>query len=298
MTGPLLVFGARGQVGSELMALAASRGIDVRGVAHAEVDITDHATVEAFVRAEKPRLVVNVAAYTAVDRAESEEARAFAVNAQGAENVAHAAHFAGCPVVHLSTDYVFDGTKRGPYVETDAIAPLGVYGCSKAEGEARVRVENPRHVILRTAWVYGRYGHNFLKTMLRLAAERDELRIVADQRGCPTATTDIAEAVLAIDQAVTRGETRYGTYHFAGAGVTSWHEFATAIVAAQAETTGHRPAVRAITTADYPTPARRPTNSELDSTLFAAIFGLCAQHWRARTEETVAALLEDMRAGA
>jgi dTDP-4-dehydrorhamnose reductase len=291
MTAPILVFGARGQVASELLELAANRGIDAKGLAHADADISDLAAVEAAVRAVTPRLVVNAAAYTAVDRAESEEARAFAVNSLGAENVARAAESAGCPVVHLSTDYVFDGTKIGPYVETDGIAPLGVYGRSKAEGEAKVRAANARHVVLRTAWVYGRFGGNFLKTMLRLARERDELRIVADQHGCPTSTRDIAEAILAIDRALAEGNRSFGTYHFAGTGATTWHEFATTIVEVQAAATGRRPIVTAITTAEYPTPARRPANSELDSSLFASDFGIRAEGWRRRTEETVAALL-------
>ncbi len=295
MSGPILVFGAKGQVGSELCALAACRGVEAKGLAHENVDITDLAAVEAAVRAARPRLVVNAAAYTAVDRAESEEAQAFAVNAHGAEAIARAAERAGCPVIHLSTDYVFDGTKPGAYVETDATAPLGAYGRSKAEGEERVRAENPHHIVLRTAWVYSRYGGNFLKTMLRLARERDELKVVADQRGCPTSTIDIAEAILAIDHVVTKGAACYGTYHFAGTGATTWHGFASAIVAAQAEATGRRPEVRAITTADYPTPARRPANSELDSGLFAEVFGVRAHDWRARTTETVAALLEEMR---
>jgi dTDP-4-dehydrorhamnose reductase len=291
MTGPILVLGAQGQVGCELVSLAKSRGIDVMGVAHADADITDLTAVETVVRWASPRLVVNAAAYTAVDRAESEEAKAFAVNAIGAETVARAADRAGLAVVHLSTDYVFDGTKDGPYIETDPTAPLGIYGRSKAEGEARVRAANPRHIVLRTAWVYGRFGSNFLKTMLRLANERDEIRVVADQRGCPTSSRDIAEAILAIDRAMINGETRFGTYHFAGTDATTWHELATAIIAAQADVTGRRPAVRAITTAEYPTPARRPQNSELDSRLFADVFGVHARDWHKGTEETVAALL-------
>lgn len=298
MTAPILVLGAHGQVAAELMELAARRDAKAIGLGHADADITDRAAVEAAVHTARPRLVVNAAAYTAVDRAETEEARAFAINAEGAENVARAAARTDCPVIHLSTDYVFDGTKPGAYVETDPIAPLGAYGRSKAEGEARVRAENPRHIVLRTAWVYGRFGGNFLKTMLRLARERDELRVVADQRGCPTATIDIAEAILAIDRVIASGGTRFGTYHFAGTGVTTWHKFAEAIVAAQVQATGRRPKVEAITTAEYPTPARRPANSELDSSRFAEHFGLRAQEWHTRTEETVAALLEEARARA
>jgi dTDP-4-dehydrorhamnose reductase len=291
MTAPILVFGANGQVASELLELARSRGIDAKGLERAVADITDRTAIEAAVRDVAPRLVVNAAAYTAVDRAESEEALAFAVNSLGAQNVALAAAAVGCPVVHLSTDYVFDGTKIGAYVETDAIAPLGAYGRSKAEGEAKVRAANPQHVVLRTAWVYGKFGNNFLKTISRLARERDELRIVADQHGCPTSTRDIAEAILAIDHALAQGETGFGTYHFGGTGATNWHEFATAIVDAQAATTGRRPIVTAISTAEYPTPARRPANSELDSRLFGGVFGFRAEDWRKRTAEVVKSLL-------
>lgn len=297
-TGKILVLGAGGQLGTEVLGLAPAHGIEAMGFARAEVDITDYAAVEAVIRRTEPRSVLNAAAYTAVDRSESEPDRAFSANVTGAENVARAAAAYELPIVHISTDYVFDGTKTGAYVETDPIAPLGTYGRTKAEGEARVRAANPRHVILRTAWVYGQYGNNFLKTMLRLARERDELRVVADQRGCPTATADIAEAVFAIDRACAAGSVPFGTYHFAGTGVTTWYGFACAIVAAQAARTGRTPKVTAITTEEYPTPARRPTNSELDSCRFAACFGTRAKEWQARAEETVGALLNEARAGA
>ena len=193
------------------------------------------------------------------------------------------------PLVHVSTDYVFDGTKAGPYRECDPIAPLGVYGRTKARGEAAVREAAPKHVILRTAWVYGVYGQNFLKTMLRLARTQDRLRVVADQIGCPTATRDIADAVFAVADAAAPS---WGTYHVAGSGSTSWHGFAETIVAAAAPILGRQPPVEAIATADYPTPARRPANSQLDSSLFAATFGLRAAPWAQRTREVVATLLE------
>jgi len=213
----------------------------------------------------------------------------------GAELVARAAAAQRLPVIHISTDYVFDGTKIGAYVETDPIAPLGAYGRTKAEGEARVREKNPRHFILRTAWVYGRFGANFLKTILCLSREREELRIVADQYGCPTATQDLAEAIFAIDRAWTEGGSATGTYHFAGTGVTTWHDFASVIVEAQAQVTGQRLKVTPISTADYPTRARRPANSALNSNLFGAVFGYCAQAWQTRAQETVKMLLKDSR---
>ncbi len=296
MNGPILVFGAAGQLGREVMALAKARTVEAAGCNRASADITDFASVTAAILAVKPRLVLNAAAYTAVDKAESEPKAAYAANAAGAETIARAAALQQVPVIQISTDYVFDGTKIGAYVETDPVAPLGIYGKTKAAGEVMVRQANPRHFILRTAWVYGRYGSNFLKTILRLSAEREELRIVADQRGCPTATQDIAEAVLAIDRAVAQAIAAPGTYHFAGNGVTTWHGFARAIVDAQAQATGLRPKVSPIATADYPTPAQRPANSELDSSLFASVFGYRARDWQTRARETVEMLLKETRA--
>ena len=289
MSAPILVFGAGGQVGQELVALAAARGVPALGVTRAEADITDAAAVAVLIERDAPRLIVNAAAYTAVDKAESEPARAEAGNVTGPRILAETSARAGVPILHISTDYVFDGSKAGAYTEDDPIAPLGVYGRTKAAGEAAVRAANPRHVILRTAWVYGRYGNNFLKTMLRLAGERDRLRVVADQHGCPTATADIAAAILAVDAALLRdpASAMFGTFHFAGTGVTTWHGFAEEIVAAQAPLTGKHPPVDAIATADYPTPARRPANSELASDRFAATFGYRALDWRTRTRETV-----------
>ena len=291
MSGPLLVFGAGGQVGQELMALAEARSVEAIGLTRADVDLRDGDAIIGAIARHNPRLVVNAAAYTAVDKAESEPDLAVSVNARAPGLIAAAAATHGAPVLHLSTDYVFDGSKPGPYGEDDPIAPLGVYGRTKADGEAAVREANPRHVILRTAWVYGRHGANFLKTMMRLAAERDRLRVVADQHGCPTATIDIAEAILAVGAALPLDPPRAGTFHFAGTGVTNWHAFAEAIVAAQAEVTGKSPTIDAITTADYPTPAKRPANSELRSAKFAETFNYRAAPWRERTREVVASLV-------
>jgi len=291
MKGPILLFGAKGQLGSELTCLAAERGEDIVGLSRAEADIADAAAVEAAIARARPRLIVNAAAYTAVDKAESDIEAAARGNVAGPATLAAAANAASVPLVHISTDYVFDGSKSGAYVEDDPIAPLGVYGRTKAEGETAVRTAAPRHVVIRTAWVYGPHGANFLKTILRLAAERDELRVVADQRGCPTSTRDLAAAVLAVDHAVAGGAGPWGTYHFAGKGATTWHGFACAIVEAQAPLTGKRPPVRAISTSDYPTPARRPANSELDSSRFAKAFGYAAAPWRERASEVVGVLL-------
>jgi dTDP-4-dehydrorhamnose reductase len=277
----ILIFGAGGQLGRELQRGAAAKAVAYRALSHAEVDIADKEAVSRALDQTRPALVVNAAAYTKVDLAEQQCEAARLGNEIGPGVVAAACAARQTPLIHISTDYVFDGAKAGAYVESDAIAPLGVYGRTKAAGEAAVRAAARRHVILRTSWVYGEFGNNFLKTMLRLAKERDELRVVADQRGCPTSTRDIAEAILRIAPRFAAGDDAqlYGLYHFAGAGATSWHGFATRIIDAQAQVTGRRPKVVAIATADYPTPARRPANSVLDCGLFQRTFGFGARAW-------------------
>lgn len=288
---PILVFGGDGQLGRELSARAVRIGIALVGVRRTEVDIADAGAIASVIARISPSLVVNAAAYTKVDRAEIEVEEAFRANAKGPGIIAAACSATGVPLVHISTDYVFDGTKQTAYSENDGISPLGIYGQSKAAGESAVRGALKQHIILRTSWVYGRYGTNFLKTMVRLAAERDELRVVADQRGCPTGTQDIADAILKIAPQLAAWEPLWGTYHFAGSGATTWHGFAVEIVDAQAKFTNRRPKVTAITTAGYPTPAKRPINSELDSSFFAATFGFRAADWRERTREVVSTLL-------
>ena len=298
MIGPILVFGAEGQTGRELIALASRRKIAAVGLSRAEADITDADAVRAAIERHRPALVVNAAGYTAVDRAESEPELARTANVEGAAIVAASSARAGLPLVQLSTDYVFDGEKSGAYVENDPIAPLCVYGRSKAEGEAAVREAQPHHVILRTSWVYGVHGKNFLKTVLRQANERDELTMVADQFGCPTATADIAEAIVLLAPRLAANPEVSGTYHFAGAGRTSWHGFAAEIVARQRPFTGRNPRIVAITTADYPTAARRPKNSTLDCARFQMIFGHSARPWQERVAETVDLLLRTAHASA
>jgi dTDP-4-dehydrorhamnose reductase len=273
----ILVFG-HGQLGQELARAAHERGTPLRALARADADIAERDAVAAAIKREGPKLVVNAAAYTKVDQAEIEIGAAERGNAIGPGVLARACAEAGVPLLHISTDYVFDGTKNGAYVESDPIAPLGVYGRTKAAGEAAVRDALAEHVILRTSWLYGEFGHNFLKTVLRLAREREELRVVSDQFGCPTSTRELASGVFAIASSLSRGDI-WGTYHFAGSGVTTWHGFAARIVAAQAPITGRKPRVTAIASAAYPTSARRPANSELDSGLFARTFGVRARPW-------------------
>ena len=289
--GPILVFGAGGQLGRELVSRADRLDIQLGAIAHAEADIADSEAVMRSIAQLSPSLVVNAAAYTKVDAAESEPEAAFRSNATGPAVLAATCATAGIPLIHISTDYVFDGAKPIAYLEEDAIAPLGVYGRSKAAGEAAIRARLTEHVILRTSWVYGEYGANFLKTIIRLACECDELRIVADQRGCPTATIDIAQAILTIAPRLVRREPVWGTYHFVGTGATTWYGFAVEIVQAQARSTSRCPRVVPITTAECHASARRPINSELNCSRFAATFGFQAEDWHVRTLEVTAALL-------
>src|SRR5580693_9299829 len=244
----ILVFGAGGQIGREVCRAAWPPRYAILPLDRKAVDITKSAAVSAMLDRETPDLAINLAAFTAVDRAESEPEAAWAVNCAGAAHIAAACDESATPLIHLSTDYVFDGRKAEPYREEDAVGPLGVYGRSKEAGERAVRAAAARHVILRTAWVFGAYGANFVKTMLRLAAQRPVLRVVADQRGCPTAATDIAAALIVIAEHIERSEAKWGTYHFAGARAVSWYGFAEAIFNLAASELTACPQIEAITT--------------------------------------------------
>jgi dTDP-4-dehydrorhamnose reductase len=267
----VVVVGGSGQVARALAERAAGdASLDVVVAGRPTLDVTKPETVRAAIHAARPDLVIDAAAYTAVDKAESEPERAFAVNRDGAAAVAAAAAEVGAPVVWLSTDYVFDGAKTEPYGEGDPTNPTSVYGASKLAGEQAVAAANPRHLILRTSWVFAPYGQNFLRTMLRLAAERPSLRVVDDQIGCPTYAPDLADALFAI----ARRPFAPGVAHLAGPDAVSWCGFARKIVAASARRGGPSVPVEAIATADYPTPARRPANSRLDSTKARATLGV------------------------
>ena len=264
-----LLLGGTGQVGTELRALALSDNIEVAAPDRGELDLQDESAIARMIALEPWSAVVNAAAYTDVDRAESEEAVAFAVNAAAPSRLADETGRRGIPLVHISTDYVFDGRKGAPYVEQDSVAPLNAYGRSKLAGERGVCAGNPRHVVLRTSWIYSPYGRNFVKTILRLAGEREHLTVVADQRGCPTAARDIARACLDIAlRCVSEPEhTPYGVYHFAGAGDASWFEFASKIVEMAADRLARSPPVLPIRTIDYPTPEPRPWRRALAETI-------------------------------
>ncbi len=287
----ILLFGAKGQLGRELLAAAARSKIAIAGLSSDEADITDRLAVDNAIARFEPDLIVNAAAYTNVDKAESEPELAWRVNATGPGIIAEQADRAGIPLIHISTDYVFDGSKNSAYSEDDAIAPVSVYGKSKAAGEAAVRAATSRHVILRTAWLYSPYGRNFAKTIMRLAAERPELQIVADQFGSPTAAADLARAIIGIVPRLREPNAPCGTFHLAGEGVTSWFGFAERIVEERAKHVGRRPKVVPITTADYPTAARRPQSSALDCTRFFDTFGIRLRPWQESVGPTVEAIL-------
>ncbi|MBV9152109.1 MAG: dTDP-4-dehydrorhamnose reductase [Alphaproteobacteria bacterium] len=288
----LLILGSRGQVGRELWRLAWPANYRITAFDRAEVDITKREAVAAAIGRERPDIIINAAAYTAVDRAESEAEAAWAGNCAGPANLAAACHAARIPLIHLSTDYVFDGSKPSPYCEDDLVNPLGVYGRSKEAGDRAIRDGLSEHVILRTAWVYSAHGHNFVKTMLRLAGERPVLRVVADQIGSPTSATDIARAIAAIVQRLAAGDRHWGTYHYAGAGAVTWHGFAEAIFEVAVQWRGAPPKVEPITTAEYPTPTRRPANSVLDCSRIARMFAVRPRPWREALAEVVRELYE------
>ncbi len=292
----VLVTGAGGQLGSELMQLPWPETFQVEGKTRAELNIADPAASETAIRDGGYDLVVNAAAYTAVDRAESDSQAAEAANRLGPANLAQSCCRAGAALIHISTDYVFDGTKAAPYNEDDPVAPLGAYGRGKAAGENEVRRALARHVILRTAWVYGAHGGNFVKTVLRLIGERDEVRIVADQHGSPTSARDLGRAIVGIAERIAqdrerRSATPWGTYHCANAGEASWHDLAAEIAVMAAPWTGRAPRVVPIATSDYPTPAKRPANSRFDCGKLERSFGIRLRPWR----EALPEVLEDLR---
>lgn len=295
MTGPtdiptILLTGADGQVGWELRRTLAPLG-RVMALRRADADMADHARLREVVRESRPALVVNAAAYTAVDRAESEHALAFAINATAPGVLAEEAARAGATMVHFSTDYVYDGTSSTPYVEDDAVAPINAYGASKLAGDEAVAAACGAHLILRTSWVYAARGANFMRTMLRLAHERDELRVVADQKGTPTPARLIAEVTAQLLARHAGGASFVlpaglgGTYHVATTGLTSWYDFARAILALDPRRDEQRcRSVTPIATGDFPTAARRPSFSVLDATKLERTFGLRMPEWRAQLE--------------
>ncbi len=289
----ILLFGAAGQLGHELMRQGQALSMDISGVDLPQTDITRMAQVADVFADYQPLLVINAAAYTNVDAAESEPELAMAINRDGPANIARACVANETPLIHISTDYVFDGKKGTPYRETDPVSPIGVYGRSKAEGEAALRSVLSEHIILRTAWLYGSHGHNFVKTILKLAREKEVIRVVSDQYGSPTSAVDLAETILKISNAIQQGAAiDWGTYHYCGRGIISWHEFARAVVD-MGRLQGPLKVARVdpIKTADYPTRVERPPYSALDCTLINKHFGIPPKPWLNSLAVTVHELL-------
>ncbi|WP_373085761.1 dTDP-4-dehydrorhamnose reductase [Sneathiella sp.] len=281
----ILVTGAGGQVGAALQDLGSAAGHDMIGLDRRALDISDKQAVLDALPLHNPDCVINAAAYTAVDKAEDDEEVAFAINAKGPENLAKACKKLDISFLHISTDFVFDGEKTGAYLEEDPVAPLSIYGKSKAEGEGRILKTSGKFIIFRTAWVFGG-TQNFVTTMRRLGETRDELNIVDDQTGGPTSCTDIARSLLIIAERVAKPDfTDWGLYHYCGAPSVTWYGFARAIFAGR-----DGPVLHPIPTKDYPTPARRPKNSVLDCGKIKRVFGIDQPDWRTALAEVLAQL--------
>jgi dTDP-4-dehydrorhamnose reductase len=294
----IVVIAREGQVACSLAEILARRRLRLSVVARPEIDLADANGVRAVISERSPNVVINAAAYTAVDRAEDAPDLAFAINARGAEAAALGAADSGAPVIHFSTDHVYAGCKSEPYVEGDETGPIGVYGASKLEGERLVAAANPRHVILRTAWVCSPFGNNFAKTMLRLAASRPKLTVVDDQHGNPTFALDIARAVTDIIPALSSEGRRkqYGVFHCVYNGTVSWCGFARAIMdSAQRRGAAHVP-VRAIGTSEYPTKAKRPAYSRLSTDKLHAVYGVRMRPWDAALSDCLDVLLGPVKA--
>lgn len=280
----VLITGAKGQVGYCLTEQLKERpNITVLALGSSELDITDEAAVKLIVNDFKPSIIINAAAYTAVDKAETDIENAYAINANGPLYLAEAAYHVGAVILHISTDYVFSGDKNGLYTEKDLPAPQSIYGASKLAGEEAVLSINPQHIILRTAWVFGEVGNNFIKTMIRLGKERDTLSIVGDQYGGPTYAGDIAKTLISMALKIENNEpVKYGIYHYSGLPHVSWYEFADDIFdeAKKQGVLDKTPVLAAIRTEEYPTAAKRPSNSMLSTDKIEKVFGLAASDWQ------------------
>lgn len=289
----ILVIGASGQVAQSLVERAKPlEEVSLVALGRPDTDLGDEASIQSAIEKCEPEIVVNCAAYTQVDKAEAEPDLAFTVNRDGAGRLADGCARHGLPFIHLSTDYVFDGRSDTPYCEDDATNPLGVYGRSKLEGEQAVAAANGKAVILRTAWVHSPYGGNFVKTMLRLGAERDEVRVVADQTGCPTYAPHLADLILAAARHIAvEGQPLEGVFHAAGSGTASWFELSREVFAQVSALGGKVPELTAIGTADYATPAERPRYSVLNCDRISSVLGTQLPHWTKGVAECVRRLM-------
>lgn len=296
--GPILLTGGSGQLATALARLGGA--LPLCHVGRPDFDFDRPDSIEASFHAAAPALVINAAAWTAVDAAEADPEGAARANRDGPAALARLCAASGIPLIHLSTDYVFDGLKGAPYTESDAVAPTGVYGSSKLEGEHAVLAASPRAVVLRTSWVYAASGKNFVRTMLAAAERHRVLRVVADQRGCPTAADDLADAILRMVSVLEGGwRDRFGgVFHAAGSGWTTWHGLAEATFAAAARHGRMPPRVEPIATADWPTPARRPPDSRLDCSRLGHVFGIRLPAWQDGLARTIDRIFRDGGAGA
>lgn len=279
-SGKILLTGAKGQLGNEIVNLAKNLNLKLYPVTHTQLNITNLEKIEHVLATIKPNYIINAAAYTAVDKAEKESELAFSINALGVKNLAKIAQKYDIPLLHISTDYIFDGQKKNPYSEEDEAQPLSTYGQSKLSGENFLRDIWYKHIILRVSWVFGVFGNNFVKTIIRLAGERNELRIITDQKGAPTYAGDIAQALLKIIKCLDKGQTDWGTYHYTGTPALSWYEFAKNIVN---EAKQHQQFILKeiipITTSEYPSIAHRPFNSELACQKITQTFNIKPNNW-------------------
>ena len=283
----VLVTGAHGQVGKEIVALLSSRGVSVIAAGHAECDITSLDSIRRIIKSKNIVRIINAAAYTAVDKAEEESDLAMMINAEGSKHLALAASEAGISLLHISTDYIFDGQTQSPYREDAVSNPLNLYGKSKLVGENYIKDHMSDYIILRTSWVFGRHGNNFVKTMLRLGKERKELRIVDDQYGCPTSAVDIATAVCEISDRLDDGHAKFGIYHYCGTPATTWCGFAKEIFSAASEFDFPSPSVTPIQTSDYTLPASRPMYSVLDCEKIKTDYGILQPDWKVSLKTVV-----------
>jgi len=275
----ILITGANGQVGQELRLHASQFSHQTIATDHQNIDICNKNAIESSIQEHKPDILINAAAYTAVDQAESEPEKAFQINADACLYLAQACKKANIPLLHISTDYVFDGKQEEPYLEADQTTPLNVYGASKAKGEELIRQTWDQHIILRTAWVFSQHGQNFVKSMLRLGHQHPELSIVADQHGGPTAASDIAKALLNITSQLQHNPA-WGTYHYCGSPLTTWHDFATQVFTCTKEYSPLKlQHIHAITTSSYPTPAQRPLHAHMDCSKIKHSFDLAQPNW-------------------
>jgi dTDP-4-dehydrorhamnose reductase len=284
----LLLIGANGQIGREIAELVKKRRINLYACTHQELDITQAEQVKRIIQKVKPHYIINAAAYTAVDKAEREKEIAFAINAFGVYYLAEAARQADVPLLHISTDYIFDGRKKTAYVEEDEPNPLSVYGQSKLAGETFIRQRWYKHIILRISWVFGRYGNNFVKTIIQQAKEKPELRVVYDQHGGPTYAADVAETLLQIISALQNGYYYWGSYHYSGLPMTNWYQFANAILEkASVKYPLITKSVLGIPASAYPSVANRPYNSQLSSQKIRCLFNISPKNWQERLMEVI-----------